>query len=246
MVTSPMSIYKELAVLAYTSVDKSPHLVTMFGIDPYYSSAYYSVFVEYASCGTLMKYIASHLQDTAQAIQFCREIIMAMIYLHNLEILHNDLKCENILIFKSGGRVVSKVADFGHAIFPFTTMTLRGARKPNRLFGTKKWAPPEFLVAHTSLLVIGPSSDIYTFGFVIASLAAWSDPFERATEDEVCRWKEVEGAILQGLPAAIKAEKAWSAELLQKCLQKDPENRWKTASAMLDAEDFSSQQRCCP
>ena len=146
-VTSPESIYKELVVLAYTSVDKSPHLITMFGIDPYYSSAYFSVFVEYASCGTLTKYIASTSHDTVQAIQFCREIIMGMIYLHNLEILHNDLKCDNILIFKSGGKVVSKVADFGHAIFPFTKMTPRGTRSPNQLCGTKKWAPPEFLVA---------------------------------------------------------------------------------------------------
>jgi serine/threonine protein kinase len=242
-VTSPASIYKELVVLAYTSVDRSPHLVTMFGVDPYYSSAYFSIFVEYASCGTLTKYMASTSHNTVQAIQFCREIIMGMIYLHNLEILHNDLKSDNILIFKSGAKVVSKVADFGHAIYPFTKMTLKGVQ---RLFGTKKWAPPEFLVAPDSISVFGPSSDIYTFGFVIACLAAWSDPFEGTTVDIMSRWKGEDGAILRSLPEAIKTEQAWSAELLKKCFKKDPKKRWEIASDMLTAEGITSDQMFYP
>jgi serine/threonine protein kinase len=217
----------------------------MFRIDPYYSSAYFSVFVEYASGGTLTRYIAEQERNEAQAIQFYREIIMAMIYLHDLEILHNDLKCDNILIFKFGGRTISKVADFGHAIYPFPKVTLRGSRSPDRLIGTKKWAPPEFLAVSTPLTKLGPSSDVYTFGFVIACLAAWFDPFALIEDDdEMTRLKGEEGAVLRLLPDEITNEQAWSGELVRGCFEKDPEKRWKRASDMLEANGLVFRQGC--
>ena len=75
------------------------------------------MFTELASCGDLFSYLEAHggtLPDWHARV-ICRQIALALQYLHGKKIVHRDIKPENVLIMHKtfGGRVV--LTDFGLA-----------------------------------------------------------------------------------------------------------------------------------
>ena len=115
---------------------------------------HYMVF-EHINGGQMLDYIISHgrLRERS-ARNFARQIGSALQYCHANNIVHRDLKIENILISKSGN---IKIIDFG----------LSNVFKPqghlNTFCGSLYFAAPELLNAR---VYTGPEVDVWSFGDV--------------------------------------------------------------------------------
>jgi serine/threonine protein kinase len=135
--------------------------------------------------------------------------------IHSADIVHRDLKPSNVLLGQDGLRVI----DFGIArAADHTKMTGTG-----RLIGTVGFMSPEQAQGGT----VGPASDIFSMGGVLAFAACGEDPFGRAPAPQLLFRVVYEKPKLDMLPGRFRDLVAW-------CMDKDPARR-PTARQFLDA-----------
>jgi eukaryotic-like serine/threonine-protein kinase len=164
----------------------------------------------------------------AQALELAEQILGALDAAHEKGIVHRDLKPGNILLTKSG----VKVLDFGlakiqHAPAVDSTslvethavsLTAEGA-----ILGTLPYMSPEQVEGHDA----DARSDIFAFGVVLYELIAGTRPFTGKTQANLV------AAILKEEPRPLFEMQPRTprglAEVLRTCLEKDPEKRWQSA-----------------
>ena len=131
-----------------------------------HANHYYMVF-EYINGGQMLDYIISHgrLRERS-ARSFARQIGSALQYCHANNVVHRDLKIENILISKSGN---IKIIDFGLSNLYSPQSQL------NTFCGSLYFAAPELLNARPYR---GPEVDIWSFGIVLYVLVCGKVPFD--------------------------------------------------------------------
>ncbi|KAJ7485049.1 CAMK/CAMKL/Kin1 protein kinase [Mycena galericulata] len=127
---------------------------------------YYMVF-EYVNGGQLLDFIIAHgrLRERV-ARKFARQIASALDYCHRNNVVHRDLKIENILISATGN---IKIIDFG------LSNLYDPASHLSTFCGSLYFAAPELLNAK---LYTGPEVDIWSFGVVLYTLLCGKVPFE--------------------------------------------------------------------
>ncbi|KAF8881586.1 hypothetical protein BD779DRAFT_1445410 [Infundibulicybe gibba] len=127
---------------------------------------YYMVF-EYVNGGQMLDYIISHgrLRERV-ARKFARQIGSALEYCHLNNVVHRDLKIENILISQTGN---IKIIDFGlsNLFDPITHLST--------FCGSLYFAAPELLNAK---VYTGPEVDVWSFGVVLYVLVCGKVPFD--------------------------------------------------------------------
>ncbi|GMM30033.1 serine/threonine protein kinase [Martiniozyma asiatica (nom. inval.)] len=130
------------------------------------SNHYYMLF-EYVQGGQMLDYIVSHgsLKES-QARKFCRGVASALDYCHSNNIVHRDLKIENIMINTQGE---IKIIDFGLSNMFDRENLLK------TYCGSLYFAAPELLCAHP---YIGPEVDVWSFGVVLYVLVCGKVPFD--------------------------------------------------------------------
>lgn len=92
---------------AWSRANQIPNVVRLFGAyhvgtDPYFVC-------EYAANGTLKDYVYKD-ENRHKTWQLLLEAANGLRALHQLNIVHNDLKCNNILVATDG---IAKLTDFG-------------------------------------------------------------------------------------------------------------------------------------
>ncbi|KAI9448750.1 kinase-like domain-containing protein [Lactarius psammicola] len=127
---------------------------------------YYMVF-EYINGEQMLDYIISHgrLRESF-ARKFARQIGSALEYCHKNNVVHRDLKIENILISQSGN---IKIIDFG------TSNLYDPVSHLSTFCGSLYFAAPEMLNAK---LYTGPEVDVWSFGVVLYVLVCGKVPFD--------------------------------------------------------------------
>ncbi|KAF8628972.1 hypothetical protein AX15_003612 [Amanita polypyramis BW_CC] len=127
---------------------------------------YYMVF-EYINGGQMLDYIISHgrLRERV-ARKFARQIGSALDYCHQNNVVHRDLKIENILISQTGN---IKIIDFGlsNLYDPIDQLST--------FCGSLYFAAPELLNAR---VYTGPEVDVWSFGVVLYVLVCGKVPFD--------------------------------------------------------------------
>lgn len=142
-----------------------PFICRLYELIPM-TNHYYMLF-EYVSGGQMLDYIVSHgsLKER-HARKFARGIASALDYCHSNNIVHRDLKIENIMISKSGE---IKIIDFGLSNMFDSHSQLK------TFCGSLYFAAPELLSAQP---YIGPEVDIWSFGVVLYVLVCGKVPFD--------------------------------------------------------------------
>ncbi|WEJ94618.1 Serine/threonine-protein kinase [Yamadazyma tenuis] len=142
-----------------------PYVCRLYEIVPM-TNHYYMLF-EYVEGGQMLDYIVAHgsLKEK-HARKFARGIASALDYCHRNNVVHRDLKIENIMINQKGD---IKIIDFG----------LSNLYSPKSLLktycGSLYFAAPELLCAKP---YVGPEVDIWSFGVVLYVLVCGKVPFD--------------------------------------------------------------------
>ncbi|MBI4502488.1 MAG: protein kinase [Gemmatimonadetes bacterium] len=141
---------------------------------------------------------------------------------HAMGIIHRDVKPDNILLEGTRGRVM--VTDFGIAKALSDAGTLTGT---GVAIGTPSYMSPEQAAGERE---IDARSDLYSLGIVAYEMLIGELPFHAPTVPGILMKHIAEPTpdILQRRPDAPED----LAATIQRCLEKDPEDRWPTADAL--------------
>ncbi|CAJ0602208.1 unnamed protein product, partial [Cylicocyclus nassatus] len=132
------------------------------------SISHYVIFItEYCDGGDLLQKIKKMKRvPENEAKLIFRQLIEALIYLQRCNIVHRDLKCENVLL----DRVENvKLGDFGFARY------LRPNEKANTFCGSRAYVAPEILRA---IAYSGQTVDIWSAGVVLYVMVTGVMPYD--------------------------------------------------------------------
>lgn len=167
----------------------------------------------------------------AERISILRDVARALTYAHAQGVVHRDVKPDNVML--SGGAAV--VTDFGIAkavsvaqgVTAASTLTQSGAG-----IGTPAYMAPEQAVGDP---FTDHRADIYSFGCVAYELFAGQPPFHDMPTHQII------AAQIGTTPVAIQEVStdvpAGVADLITRCLEKNPDARPQSASELLERLD---------
>ncbi len=151
------------------------------------------------------------------------DLLAALDYAHDQDIVHRDVKPENVVLSRDGPILV----DFGIARAIASSGQDRLTRSGFAV-GTSTYMSPEQVLGAND---IDHRSDIYSLGCVLYECLAGRPPFLASREEIVLSMHQQ--AAPQNI-AELRADTPASlAEAVSKALEKAPEDRWQTASEML-------------
>ncbi|KAG2350273.1 kinase-like protein [Suillus weaverae] len=146
-----------------------PHIVQYLGSEE--TMTFLSIFLEYVPGGSVGSCLRDHGKfDEEVTKSFTGQILEGLEYLHSKNIIHRDLKADNILVEKTG---ICKISDFG---ISKRTDDLNGMAS-TAMQGTIFWMAPE--VIHPQKKGYNSKIDIWSVGCVVLEMWAgkrpWSD-----------------------------------------------------------------------
>jgi len=203
-----------------------PHICTLFDIGHQDGIDY--LVMEYLEGETLAQRLLKGPLPLDQVLQYAIEISDALDKAHRKGVTHRDLKPGNIMLTKSG----TKLLDFGLAKLrqdaaPATPLSQLptaddAITAQGTILGTLQYMAPEQLEAKEA----DARTDIFAFGAVVFELATGKKAFEGQSQASVI------AAILEREPAPMSTLRPLTPPALdravQRCLAKDPDDRWQT------------------
>ena len=196
---------------------QSPYIVSVYdwGKD---ADTYYIV-MEYLRGTDLKRGIRKHgALDCKKVAQIGSQIAQALWEAHKHDIIHRDIKPQNIMVQPDGN---VKVMDFGIARAKNSHLT-----QDNSVLGTAHYVSPE----QTQGKELGPTTDIYSLGIVMYEAATGQVPFQGDDAITVAlkQVNEQPKPPSQLNPAVDPSLEA----IILKCMQKNPADRFQTADEL--------------
>ncbi|MDQ2888270.1 MAG: protein kinase [Chloroflexota bacterium] len=203
-----------------------PHLVPIYdtgeseldGVTRYY------IVMPFINGGTLGKRIQHSILSPDEASRYLFDIASALDYLHQHGIIHRDIKSTNVLLSTDD---LCYLSDLGVARIMDDTSSLTTT---GNVLGTVDYIAPELFVSDGKA---DARSDIYSLGVLLYEMITGRRPF--AAENQVAL-ASMHVNQPPPLPRLLVPNIAPQIEsVLLKALEKDPERRYPTASALADA-----------
>ena len=164
-----------------------------------------------------------YLQDKKRSIRLLLQVARALAYMHDLGVVHRDIKPNNILVSDEGD---VRVSDFGIAKIEEQSRTL--AELAHSL-GSIGFVSPE--QARLSPEVDG-RADIYSLGIVVFCVAVGRHPFEKDVHEQ-----EALACIVGGyMPDPIELNKDADpglCQIIRKCIAFEPIERYQKAEQVV-------------
>jgi pSer/pThr/pTyr-binding forkhead associated (FHA) protein len=165
------------------------------------------------------------------------QILRALDHAHRLSIVHRDIKPENILLFRKGGKLNAKLADFGLAK-NYESAGLSQISQAGDLRGTIAYMPPELIADCRNAR---PTGDIYSLGATLYYYLTRQLPFTFGNRNKLAVVLEDDPVPLEtwvpDIPPAL-------AKIVYRALAKDPSQRFASAAEMISAlRPFATPRR---
>lgn len=162
-----------------------------------------------------------------------QQILLGLHALHTRGKVHRDIKPENVL-FKANGN--AGLTDFGIAGDRNKRMTERNIfGKPNQIFGTYAYMPPEQVNRARGEATVLPTTDIFSFGVLAFQLLTGELPFGPLTDhNDLVKYQKRGKAHDwdQDRLARLPDGRKWIS-VIGECLQPNFKNRLQSVEAVL-------------
>ncbi|RZC35391.1 Pkinase, and/or RNA pol L 2 domain containing protein [Asbolus verrucosus] len=208
-----------------------PHLIHVHSI--FQRKSKYYIFMRFAENGDLLEFILKKGSiSEAQSRVWMRQLALAVQYLHDMEIAHRDLKCENALITSNYNL---KVSDFGFARY---VTDAYGKRLTSDTYcGSLSYAAPEILKGSPYHPKV---ADIWSLGVILYIMLNKAMPFDdtnikRLHEQQTSRQWKFRSKVVDILSMEVK-------KLMNHLLEPDVTKRWKI-DQVLNSDWFAMDPR---
>ncbi|KAK6123887.1 hypothetical protein DH2020_042378 [Rehmannia glutinosa] len=149
-----------------------PNVVAFYGVVQDGPGGTLATVTEYMVDGSLRHVLLrkDRQLDRRKRLIIAMDAAFGMEYLHSKNIVHFDLKCDNLLVnLKDPSRPICKVGDFGLSKIKRNTLVSGGVR------GTLPWMAPELLNGSSNK--VSEKVDVFSFGIVLWEILTGEEPY---------------------------------------------------------------------
>lgn len=174
---------------------------------------------EYLEGQTLREWINDHPEpDMAKVRDILRQLIQGLRAMHRLDMIHQDLKPENIMIDEAG---TVKIIDFG-SVKVASVAEGKQVSRSQRPAGAVDYTAPEYLLYGDG----DNKSDLYSLGAVIYEILTHKLPYGKGFSS-IRRARQLDYIPAVQVNSDIPP---WIDMVLKKAVQKDPRERYQSFS----------------
>lgn len=186
---------------------ENPHIVAYY--HHFWQDELLFLVMEYCAGGNLRDKMEAKNLSATDIFNWLHTLAGCLQMVHKKDIIHHDIKPENILFSQSG---TIKISDFGIA---------------NTLGGTRSYMSPEAL-RWDSNAKTDPRVDIYALGVTMMELLAGKNPFFLQSKEQIIELHQKAEFPIKHLPD-------WQQEIILKAINKVPELRFQNMTEMAEA-----------
>jgi eukaryotic-like serine/threonine-protein kinase len=205
-----------------------PNICSVYGIEQ--ENGHHFIVMQYVEGETLSQLIYRKTAEDTESLDLAQQIVGALAEAHNHGIIHRDIKPGNIMVTPSGQ---VKVLDFGLAKIIQRKQTdgkgdsISNLSQTGLFQGTVAYMSPEQLRGEK----LDYRTDVFSIGTVLYELISGTNPHARATQAETI------SSILSQRPVSLNRSANHVCPhldlVVQKCLEKDREDRFQSANELL-------------
>ncbi|XP_058057330.1 serine/threonine-protein kinase meng-po [Anopheles bellator] len=203
------------------------NIVTTYDV-AFETAGFYVFTQEYAPLGDLTSNVSDSGIGELHTKRVARQLASAIDYIHQKELIHRDIKLDNVLVFRSDFARI-KLCDFGES-----------RRLGEEVLRRNEWlpySPPEVLLVKTDdKYKTDTAHDVWQFGIVCFVCLTGCLPWQKASNDDprYNRYQQWHQATLtfpmKRCPKLFKLLSARACKLFKKFLDPRSERRLKTLS----------------
>ncbi|CAJ2637537.1 unnamed protein product [Trifolium pratense] len=202
-----------------------PNVVAFYGVVLDGPGGSVATVTEYMANGSLRNAFQKNGRnvDKRKRLMIAMDVAFGMEYLHGKNIVHFDLKSDNLLVnLRDPHRPICKVGDLGLSKVKCQTLISGGVR------GTLPWMAPELLNGSSSL--VSEKVDVFSFGIVMWELLTGEEPYANLHYGAIIAVgfsKHNSGGIVNNTlrpPVPESCDPEWRV-LMERCWSSEPSER---------------------
>src|SRR6516165_2622640 len=184
--------------------------------------------MEFVEGETLEKLIKrSGRLEVKLALEIATQVAAGLAAVHKQKLVHRDIKPSNIMVsLEEGGAVTAKIIDLGLAKSLDETGAQTAISTPGAFAGTPAFASPEQFAG----VQVDIRSDLYSLGVTLWVMVTGKTPFRGPSAEVMYQHQHAPLPLerLKDVPQPVVV-------LLEKLLEKDPAQRFRTPNELLKA-----------
>ena len=196
-----------------------PNITTIYEIA--HSGKFNFIAMECISGETLKNKIQREVLSLKEIVDIARATLDGIKAAHDKNIIHRDIKTENIMVTESGS---VKVMDFGLA----KNLDRQDVTRVTRTLGTIAYMSPEQIEGSQ----VDQRSDIYSFGIVLYEMVVGRLPF--VGEHEAATLYSIVNELPPDIASLNPDANPNLIAIVEKTIEKSPDNRYQNVSELLD------------
>ncbi|XP_065367462.1 serine/threonine-protein kinase meng-po isoform X2 [Calliphora vicina] len=230
------------------------NIVTTYDV-AFETAGFYVFTQEYAPLGDLTSNVTDTGVGEVYSKRVAKQIASALDYMHSKDIVHRDVKLDNVLIYRSDFSRV-KLCDFGESYQTGTVVERRNEWLP--------YSPPEVLdIKPEGTYKADPSHDVWQFAIVIFVCLTGCLPWQKAASDDpryvrYLIWQNTMMLAIRRTPKLFKLLSSKAQRMFKRFLEpradKRPKNltdltkflddRWLAKTAEKEMAEYETDELC--